>query len=135
MLPTTRTDTHVLISICTPQKAYPRLYDAILSTKYFDDESELAYYGYRYYSPELGRFISRDPIGELDISLYSFTQNNVINSYDPTGQAQTSTANSNSQQGNNYYIDITMDASGDFVLEVVDDTSSQLQTYLNVGAG
>jgi len=34
------------------------------STKYFDDESELAYYGYRYHSPELGRFVSRDPLGD-----------------------------------------------------------------------
>ena len=36
---------------------------AILSTKYFDDETELVYYGYRYYSPELGRWANRDPLG------------------------------------------------------------------------
>lgn len=35
------------------------------STKYFDDEAGLSYYGYRYYSPSLGRWLSRDPIGEL----------------------------------------------------------------------
>jgi len=64
MLPTTHSETHVLIFICTPQKAYPRFYDAILSTKYFDDESELAYYGYRYYSPEMGRWTRRDPVAE-----------------------------------------------------------------------
>ncbi|MBI2442158.1 MAG: hypothetical protein HYV35_12405 [Lentisphaerae bacterium] len=34
------------------------------STKYFDSESGLYYYGYRYYSPSLGRWLSRDPIGE-----------------------------------------------------------------------
>ncbi len=34
------------------------------STKYFDAETNLYYYGYRYYSPELGRWISRDPIEE-----------------------------------------------------------------------
>jgi RHS repeat-associated protein len=33
------------------------------STKYHDPETSLVYYGYRYYSPELGRWINRDPIG------------------------------------------------------------------------
>jgi len=34
------------------------------STKYFDKETGLGYWGYRYYSPEMGRWVSRDPIGE-----------------------------------------------------------------------
>ena len=34
------------------------------STKYYDAETDLYYYGYRYYSPSLGRWISRDPIEE-----------------------------------------------------------------------
>ena len=34
------------------------------STKFTDDETDLIYYGYRYYSPSLGRWISRDPSGE-----------------------------------------------------------------------
>ncbi|NQU38768.1 MAG: hypothetical protein HQ523_02330 [Lentisphaerae bacterium] len=34
------------------------------STKYLDDETGLAYYGHRYYDPELGRWPSRDPIEE-----------------------------------------------------------------------
>jgi len=34
------------------------------STKWFEGEFELYYYGYRYYSAGLGRWISRDPIGE-----------------------------------------------------------------------
>src|ERR1035437_9271426 len=36
----------------------------ILSTKYLDKETGLYYYGYRFYSPQLGRWPSRDPIGE-----------------------------------------------------------------------
>ncbi len=35
------------------------------STKYHDDETNLVYYGYRYYSPELGRWLTRDPVDEL----------------------------------------------------------------------
>jgi|GEM_PF-4777181 len=86
MLPTTRTETHVLIPICTPESAYPRFYDAILSTKYFDDESELAYYGYRYYSPEMGRWISRDPLGvRSGLNLYGFGLNSTPNIIDFLG--------------------------------------------------
>jgi len=56
------------------------------STKYFDDESELAYYGYRYYSPEMGRFVSRDPIGERGGEhLSRFVDNNPITYFDPHG--------------------------------------------------
>src|SRR5574344_2950064 len=34
------------------------------STKYTDNETDLLYSGYRYYSPALGRWMSRDPLGE-----------------------------------------------------------------------
>ena len=34
------------------------------STKYYDAETDLYDYGYRHYSPSLGRWISRDPIQE-----------------------------------------------------------------------
>jgi RHS repeat-associated protein len=34
------------------------------STKYADDESDLLYYGYRYYKASTGTWINRDPIGE-----------------------------------------------------------------------
>ena len=34
------------------------------STKYADEESDLLYYGYRYYKPSTGTWLSRDPIGE-----------------------------------------------------------------------
>ena len=34
------------------------------STEYLDHETGLYYFGYRYYSPSLGRFLNRDPIGE-----------------------------------------------------------------------
>jgi len=34
------------------------------SSEYFDDETELVYYNYRYYDAKLGRWLSRDPIAE-----------------------------------------------------------------------
>jgi RHS repeat-associated protein len=39
------------------------------STKYLDQETDLYYYGYRHYSPFLGRWLSRDPIGENSFNL------------------------------------------------------------------
>ena len=42
------------------------------STKYQDDESDMLYYGYRYYNPNTGRWISRDPLNdEMFLTIYS----------------------------------------------------------------
>ena len=58
------------------------------STKYADDVAELYYYGYRYYSPVLGRWVSRDPIGEEGgLNLYGFVGNEPVDSVDPYGNA------------------------------------------------
>ena len=57
------------------------------STKYFDPETGFYYYGYRFYSPELKRWISRDPIGEEGgVNLYAMCGNNLISSFDVLGQ-------------------------------------------------
>ncbi len=58
------------------------------STKYQDDETELLYYGYRYYSASTGRWISRDPIEEEGgRNLYAFPLNAPINGIDYLGRA------------------------------------------------
>ncbi|QOJ15961.1 MAG: hypothetical protein HRU75_05000 [Planctomycetia bacterium] len=50
------------------------------STKFFDPETGLYYYGYRYYSPRLGRWISRDPMSMITAGrdYVSFDNNTVI---------------------------------------------------------
>ncbi|MFV2059530.1 MAG: SpvB/TcaC N-terminal domain-containing protein [Gammaproteobacteria bacterium] len=51
-----------------------------------DDETGLSYHGFRYYASWLGRWSSTDPIGIDDnINLYVYTQNNPVNTTDPTG--------------------------------------------------
>jgi RHS repeat-associated protein len=56
------------------------------STKYYDIETDLYYYGYRYYSPNLGRWISRDPMGERSgLNIYAFVLNNSLNFIDYIG--------------------------------------------------
>jgi len=56
------------------------------STKQYDEETGLSYYGYRFYSPAIGRWMTRDPLGEAGgINLYGFVGNNPVNRIDPTG--------------------------------------------------
>ncbi len=57
------------------------------STKYKDNETGLYYYGYRYYSSSLGRWLSRDPIEEQGgLNLYGFVNNDPVNYIDPLGK-------------------------------------------------
>jgi len=56
----------------------------------YDPESGLYYYRARHYSPNLGRFIQQDPIGQYgDINnhgnAYTYVGNNVVNVSDPLG--------------------------------------------------
>jgi RHS repeat-associated protein len=56
------------------------------STKYTDDESGFLYYGYRYYNPTTGRWISRDPIKERGgPTLYAFVLNEGLSHTDFLG--------------------------------------------------
>ena len=56
------------------------------STKYYDKETGLYYYGKRYYSPTLRRWLTRDPIGEEGgANLYGFCKNDSISRVDVNG--------------------------------------------------
>ena len=53
-----------------------------------DDGTGLYYYRARYYDPQIGRFISEDPIGFAagDVNFYQYTSNNPVNNNDPSGK-------------------------------------------------
>ncbi|MBR3798651.1 MAG: hypothetical protein IKK36_07025, partial [Bacteroidales bacterium] len=58
------------------------------STKYFDTETGLYYYGYRFYHHILMRWLNRDPIEEDGgLNLYGFCGNNHVCRYDKDGRA------------------------------------------------
>jgi len=58
--------------------------------QFLDTETGYYDYGYRYYSPNLGRWLSRDPIAEQGgVNLYGFTRNSAINANDWLGLAFT----------------------------------------------
>lgn len=70
------------------------------SAKYCDDETDMDYYGYRYYKASTGSWENRDPVGEPgfellrggravklagDANRYMFVKNDSIDNYDPLG--------------------------------------------------
>src|SRR5208283_930270 len=56
------------------------------STKYCDDESDLVYYGYRYYNPSTGRWLNRDPDEEDGgLNLCGFVNNDAVDYWDVLG--------------------------------------------------
>jgi len=64
--------------------------DKRFTGKTWDNSSELFYYGARYYSPELGRFITPDPtiqrpFDPQDFNRYQYCRSNPVRFVDPTG--------------------------------------------------
>jgi len=56
------------------------------STKYQDEATGLYYYGYRFYDPELIRFLNRDPIEKDDgDNVYGFAGNDPVTYFDAIG--------------------------------------------------
>ena len=59
------------------------------STKLQDAETGFYYYGYRYYDPVDGRWLSRDPIGEHGgLNIYGFVDSNPVTFWDYLGLSQ-----------------------------------------------
>ena len=64
----------------------------MFSTKFYDWESGVYYYGARYYNPSTGRWLSRDPLGEQGgLNLYMFVHNHPTFAVDGLGLEQTGT--------------------------------------------
>ncbi|NCC50881.1 MAG: hypothetical protein EOM20_06650 [Spartobacteria bacterium] len=58
----------------------------LYNSKEFDPQTELYYYGYRYYNPRLNKWLTRDPLGEAGgINLTAFCANDPVNHVDPLG--------------------------------------------------
>jgi len=70
------------VTNATPTFLCPFLY----SSKYYEEEIGLYYYGYRYYNPATGRWLNRDPLGETGcLNLYAFCEGQPTNLNDPLG--------------------------------------------------
>ena len=74
------------------------------SSEYFDTETNLVYYNLRYYSPDLGRWLSRDPIEEAGgNNLYAMVNNNPVNSWDSLGMCDCGTNDQSLDDMLNYW--------------------------------
>ena len=72
-----------------PSRPLADAFNIRYSTKYYDAESDLYYYGYRYYAPSLHRWLTRDPIAEEGgLNLYGFCENQVPHQVDSIGLAR-----------------------------------------------
>ena len=65
----------------------------VFSAKYTDPETGLIYYGFRYYQPSTGRWLSRDPIGlkTADKNAYRACRNALISQWDYLGLCEIGT--------------------------------------------
>lgn len=80
------------------------------STKYLDAESDLYYYAYRFYSPVLRRWLTRDPIEEKGgVNLYCFCRNNTLNAFDPLGQDRYMTTFSFNPNKDQWHVGVAVD--------------------------
>ena len=58
------------------------------SSKCLDRQTGLVYYGFRYYNPTIGRWISRDPLGEVNgNNNFGFVSNSPLDVVDQDGRA------------------------------------------------
>jgi len=54
--------------------------------QYYDAETGLYYNRFRYYDPQIGRYVSADPIGQEDeVNVFQYALDNPLNYFDPLG--------------------------------------------------
>ena len=72
------------ITSATPSGIIPRF---CFTGREFDSETGLIFYRARYYSPDIGRFVTQDPQGlnETEVNLYRYVNNSPVNFTDPLG--------------------------------------------------
>ncbi len=77
------------------------------SSYFFDKETGLVYYGYRYLNPDTGRWVNRDRIGETGgVNLYG-TRNDFVNKMDLLGLALYAFDGTNNTPSDNTNISLT----------------------------
>lgn len=58
----------------------------LFATKEYDPETNLIYFGHRYYDPTIQRWLSKDPLLQKEDNLYTYCFNNPLRYIDPDGR-------------------------------------------------
>ncbi|POP75070.1 RHS repeat-associated core domain-containing protein [Pseudomonas syringae] len=98
---------------CAARSAVEAKYKTVRYSGKERDASGLYYYGFRYYSPWLQRWINPDPAGDVDgLNLYGYVKNSPITYYDRLGymgkhalESQTSSARRKPITSNTYALE------------------------------
>jgi RHS repeat-associated protein len=86
------------------------------STKYFDTETNLYYYGYRYYESVMGRWLNRDPIEEIGgINLYAYIMNATPNRIDPLGLLEAACCDFTKCKKCHFMEEVIIDSTGEIL--------------------
>ena len=103
------------------------------SSKYQDDESDLLYYGYRSYSPTLGRWLSRDPAMEESCrNLFCFVGNNPIAMLDVHGLVSLEFVSEGRAQRDPWYASIWVESESGVQSSA---SAAYMQWVYNIRAG
>ncbi len=100
------------------------------SSEFYDSELNLVYYNYRHYVPSLGRWLSRDPIEEMDgLNLYCFCGNSGIIKFDSLGKIVVNEGrlifiNTETPFGKRYVGDVEYDWKGSFYCAYEQDSKT-----------
>ncbi len=78
-------ETNVFTTHAAMRKAWDEIFPHHLAAKEWDPEARLYYFGYRWYEPQQGAFISRSPLGPLAEETYAYCSNDPVNFIDPNG--------------------------------------------------
>jgi len=98
-------------------------FDYRFSSEVFDNETGLSYYNFRYYSAELGRWLSRDPVEELGHVLLKFTCE---------GTPYSNEDNNPYRHTNNNPINF-IDSNGEIVIEIISIVIGAYLAYVGMG--
>ena len=114
------------------------------SSEQFDADLSLVYYNFRYYFPNIGKWLTKDPIGEMGgWNLYAFCGNNAVNTWDENGEFEWGEMWDDFTYKVGHAVEIVDDAIGghfedisNFAAGMADQLSGggtdQLRNYLNI---
>ena len=94
--------------------------------QFYDEETGLHYNFKRYYDPEIGRYVSRDPIGFLgrDVNFYGYVGSNPTNVFDMLGLAACRCTCDTIRQD-------SKDEINDYINQIVQGGKGQLKAVFN----